>query len=128
MANTKCKSKNRAGKRCSAWAAINGLCAVHADPERAKELARRSAEKRKQDAEAARKEAGEKLSVPKDGRAVNDCIRQSIAEVKAGTLDPQVARAVAGLAGVYFRGLEITELEERISAIEEKQRDQSHQG
>lgn len=36
-------------------------------------------------------------------------------------MNPEVARAVAQLAGVFFRGLEIVELDAGLRVLEEKQ-------
>jgi hypothetical protein len=93
-------------------------------PGAAKELSKKAVEARRREREKASQDAAELLSVPKDGAAVNDTIRQSIGEVRAGKLDPEVARAVAQLAATFFRGIEIVDQEQRIAAIEERQRAQ----
>jgi hypothetical protein len=116
-----CKVKTKAGKPCKAPPLGNGRCVMHQSSDAAKELSGKAVEARRRERQAAREEAAAVLSVPKDGREVNDTIRQSIGEVKAGLLDPEVARAVAQLAGVFFRGVEIVELELRLKALEEKQ-------
>jgi hypothetical protein len=123
----KCKAKTKDGKACPARPGANGLCTMH-QPGTAKELSSRAVEARRREREAALQEAAKKLRVPKDGTEVNEALLQCFAETKAGLLDPEVARAVSGLANVFFRGLEIAELERRIGAIEERQRAQSHQG
>jgi hypothetical protein len=120
----KCKKKTKDGKPCPARPMGNGLCQMH-QPGAAKELSAKAVEVRRCEREKARQDASELLSVPKDGAAIQDTIRECIGEVRAGKLDPEVSRAVAQLAGVFFRGVEIVELEQRIAAIEERQRAQS---
>lgn len=116
-----CKAKNKLGKPCKAPPLANGRCIMHQSEGAAKQLSDKGVETRRREREAARQGAAEILSVPKDGKEVNDTIRQSIGEVKARMLDPEVARAVAQLAGVFFRGVEIVELDARLRALEEKQ-------
>jgi hypothetical protein len=60
------------------------------------------------------------------------CIpKRSISQNQAGDVSPVVRETSSGqhatLAGVYFRGIEVVELEQRIAAIEERQRVQNHQ-
>jgi hypothetical protein len=116
-----CKVKTKAGKPCKAPPLANGRCVMHQSADAAKELSGKAVEARRREREAAREDAAAILSVPKDGKEVNDTIRQSIGEVRAGMLDPEIARAISQLAGVFFRGLEIVELEARLRALEEKQ-------
>jgi len=116
-----CRAKTNSGDACRARP-VNGShwCQMH-QPGAAKELSSRGVDARRREREAARAEAAKRLKVPADGREVNDLIRHCLGEVKAGLLDPEIARAVSGLAGVFFRGVETVELEQRIAAIEERQ-------
>jgi hypothetical protein len=62
-------------------------------PGAAKELSAKAVEARRREREKARQDADELLSVPKDGAAIQDAIRECIGEVRAGKLDPEISRA-----------------------------------
>jgi hypothetical protein len=57
----------------------------------------------------------EGIDRPKD---VTQLIAATLSEVRAGRLDSKAATTIAGLAGTLLRSMEVTELEERLAALE----------
>jgi hypothetical protein len=111
----RCAAITRAGVRCNARA-MNGSehCNMH-DPARADERRRRSVK-------------GGKTTAEHRARKDEEAARQAVSEVRAGLLEPDVARAmftglrtVAVLIELQRKLKETDELEARIEAIERRQ-------
>jgi hypothetical protein len=73
-----------------------GLCYFHANPDKAVELGRNGGRHRKQTYE----QSTEHIAVPASAADVRRMLAETMAEVKAGKMDPKVANTIAYLATV----------------------------
>src|SRR5215469_13339187 len=79
-----------------------GLCYFHANPDKAVELGRNGGRRRKHTYE----QATEHIAVPESAADVRRILAETMAEVKAGRMDPKVANTVAYVATVLLRAYE----------------------
>lgn len=110
-----CNEKTKSGKRCRAKAMPNGKCAMHQHPDRARELARKSVEARRQANAEARKRAA--ILPPKNPEELVNQLAQIFAEIKNGELDVSVGRTMANVALVIFKGFEVTDVKKQVEAL-----------
>lgn len=111
----RCKAKTKAGKRCSAPACQNGICALHGDPKRAAELGRKGGRRNRRFVPQA---SAEPASVPKTAEDVRDVLGQIIAETRDGRCDPRMATTIGYLGTSLLKAIEVADLEERIGRLE----------
>jgi hypothetical protein len=57
---------------------------------------------------------------PKNAADLRDLFAQSITEIRNGSLDPKLANAISYLGAGFLRALEISDLEVRLLALEER--------
>jgi hypothetical protein len=114
--NETCKATTNAGTRCRAVAVKNGLCALHSDPKLAAEMGRKSGRARRS------RDSGEQpqpeLAPPRSAQEVRTALGQFIADVRARRLDPKVASTLGYLANVLLKSIEVSDVEERLAALE----------
>ena len=114
-----CEHKSEDGKRCGAAALkAKTRCSLHADPGRAAELGSKGGRRRSVYKPSDLKE----FAAPKTAADLRDLLAESIVEIRAGKLDPRVATAVGYLGASYLRALEVSDIEERLNALETNQR------
>src|SRR5271157_2300381 len=93
-ANSKCKAKTKAGRPCAA-PAVRGsaLCALHADPNRAAELGRKGGARNRKvyDGDV------RNVSAPESAGDVKRMLAESMAEVRAGKMDPKLGSTLGYL-------------------------------
>jgi len=114
-----CEHKSEDGKRCGAAALkAKTRCSLHADPGRAAELGSKGGRRRSVYKPSDLKE----FAAPKTAADLRDLLAESIVEIRAGKLDPRVATAIGYLGASYLRALEVSDIEERLNALETNQR------
>jgi hypothetical protein len=101
-AKKRCKGVTKNGAACTAWAMEGGLCYFHANPDKAAELGRNGGRHRKQTYE----QSSEPVAPPESARDVRRMLAETMAEVKAGRMDPKVANTVAYVGTVLLRAYE----------------------
>lgn len=124
MMTRRCTERNRNGKPCGAPAGESGLCAIHANPERARELGAKGGRGNRHNVPDI---SVAPLDAPKDAREVKLALGRIMADAHNGKLDSKRA-SVAVYAGMAFiKALETSDLESRINALEEKVSDAKEQ-
>ena len=98
----RCKGITRSGKPCTAWAMEGGLCYFHANPDKAAELGRKGGLRDRHTYE----QSNEPVAPPESAADVRRMLAETMAEVKAGRMDPKVANTAAYVATVLLRAHE----------------------
>jgi hypothetical protein len=114
--SAKCNAKTTAGKPCRAAAVKRGLCSLHADPQIAVEMGRKSGQARRTKELLAQERA--ELSPPRNAQEVRVALGQFISDVRSKRLDPKVAGILGSLANVLLRSIEVADVETRLAALE----------
>ncbi len=116
----RCAGTRRDGTPCGAAVMGPGtLCYAH-DPARATE---RDQARRKGGTNSATRHRLDRL-VPATLRTMIADLLDAMGDVRAGTLDPRQASALAALGGVVTRAYSVGVLESRIEALEEQRADE----
>src|SRR4029077_4587907 len=89
-----CRAKTKLGKRCKAVAIERGLCAFHADPQRAAQLGQLGGRKNRRYPLTV---GAESLRVPQTAREVKNLLAEAMAGIHAGQLEPRVGSVMAYL-------------------------------
>src|SRR5215831_8224133 len=92
-AKKQCKGVTKNGAACTAWAMEGGLCYFHANPDKAAELGRSGGRRRRTTYE----ESSEHIAVPESAADARRMLAETMAEVKAGRMEPKAANTVAYL-------------------------------
>ena|SRR5262245_20425939 len=114
--NAICNAKTNAGERCRAVAVKNGLCPLHADPNLAVEMGRKSGKARRSRESPEQSET--ELAPPGTAQEVRAALGQFISDVRARRLDPKVASTLGYLANVLLKSIEVSDVEGRLAALE----------
>ena len=112
-----CRARTKAGKPCKAAAVDGGLCAFHADPQRAAQLGRMGGSKNCR-CYPLRSET-EPLRPPQTAKEVKDFLAEAMAGIHTGRLEPRVGSVIAYLGTALLKAIETTDHQERIEALEE---------
>src|SRR5664279_6370772 len=116
-ANGKCKAKTKAGRPCAAPAVRGGIyCALHADPERAAQLGRKGGTKNRKvyDGDV------RNVSVPESAGDVKRMLGETMAEIRAGRMDPKLGSTLGYLGTALLRAFEVAEFEQRLERLEQR--------
>jgi hypothetical protein len=113
----RCNQMKSNGDQCRARAVKSGLCALHANPELASKLGRRSGQARRY---ADREDPNLVVSPPRTAAELTSALSDIFADIRNRRLDPCVGRTLAQLSAAIFKGIEISDLEERITKLEAK--------
>jgi hypothetical protein len=111
----RCSAKNRNGKRCGAWSAVGkDKCALHLDPELAARMGSKRGHRR------AHPIYSDELPMepPKTAGEVRDALANTMAQVHARQMDARTANTLAYLAMSLLRAIEVSDIEERLNALE----------
>lgn len=113
MAKESCKAKNVKGEPCGAAAGPSGLCHLHANPERAKQLGQLGGRKN-------RHFTGVDIEVPSNMNANDLCelASRTIGLVLQGELQAREAGAVADLINAQSRLIPLIAWEKRLASLE----------
>jgi hypothetical protein len=114
-----CRHKKPDGKRCGA-SALTGQerCSMHADPGRAAELGSKGGRRRAMYPFTDLKE----FAPPKTAADLRDLLAESIIEIRLGKMDPKIANALGYLGASYMKAIEVSEVQQRLTALESRQR------
>jgi hypothetical protein len=108
-----CKALTKAGAPCRAQAGVNGLCYLHARPERARLLGQVGGRKNRQ-----------QLPEPPTGPFTLTDLRNTLANtirgVESKTITPRAAGAIAQLSNSMKSMLVADELEDRVARLEQQ--------
>jgi hypothetical protein len=114
-----CQHQKRDGKRCRAAALkLQTRCAIHAQPGRAAEIGSKGGRRRAVYCSGDLKD----FAAPKTAADLRELLAESIIEIRAGKLDPKLANALGYLGASYLRALEVSDVEDRLDALELTQR------
>jgi hypothetical protein len=99
---------------CRAAATEGGLCFFHANPDKASELGQIGGRK-----SHAVRENVDPLPKLESAMAVRETVARLIDDVYSGKLQPRIAAGLAPLLNLQLRAIEATDLELRLTKIEE---------
>jgi len=115
LANTtvrqRCSSIRKDGQPCRAWANTSGFCVGHSPG---------SAEARRRGGYNSSKRARADKLLPLRLKPILESLEAALVEVHSGVLDHRKASAMAALAGAITKVYESGLLEERLTALEER--------
>jgi hypothetical protein len=114
MAKIQCKAKTSTGAECRAPAGANGLCFLHAHPEKARTLGQIGG----------RKNRAQMLEPPPAGSLsaadLRDILVEAIHDVRSKKISPRTAGALAQLCNSAHRILPTADLEARLATLEQQ--------
>lgn len=115
----RCSAKTKRGLPCRA-AVVQGtrFCALHGDPARAAELGRMGGLKNRHYVD------NEEVIIapPTTPEDVKNLLAQAIVDVRARKLDPRTASTLTYMSGALLKAFESTDLEKRLTRLEEELR------
>jgi hypothetical protein len=114
----KCSGKSKSGAPCKAKAGPFGKCAMHSGKNRAQELARKSAESRKQARQQGLERFAATAKAPKSPEELVAELGSVFKEVKAGTLDENLGRALATVGNSLLKAFEVIDVKKQLVEIE----------
>jgi len=117
MPSMKCAKRNRSSRPCAAPAGSSGLCALHANPARARELGARGGRGNRHVPVIVPPIA---LAPPKDSAGLRDALGKIMADVHNGILDTKRATTAVYAGMAFLKALETSDLEFRIRSLEER--------
>src|SRR5438874_1968144 len=115
MSKQYCRAKTKAGGPCKAVAVKKGLCAFHADPQRAAQLGRMGG--RKNRCYPARFSV-DPVPPPQTAREVRVLLAEAFADIHAGRREPKVVSVMAYVGTALLNAIKTADMEERIAALE----------
>ena len=102
----RCQAPTKSGKPCGAAPMEGGLCFLHANPNKARELGRIGGRKKHTFAYA----TPESLAPLDNAVAVRDALARWIPDLIAGKLPPKIATPLASLLNLQLRAIEAIEV------------------
>ena len=118
-----CQKKKRDGAQCRARARSgHKYCALHAEPGKAAELGSKGGRRRA----VYSPDDLQEFAPPRSAADLRDLLAQSIVEIRAGKLDPKLANSISYLGTGFLRALEVSDLEARLLALENRTRHDDH--
>src|SRR5664279_5244569 len=110
-ANGKCQAKTKAGRPCAA-PVLSGsaFCSLHADPERAAALGRKGGARNRKvyDGDV------HNVSVPESAGDVKRMLAETMADTRAGKIDPKLGSTLGYLDTALLRAFEVADFEQRL--------------
>jgi hypothetical protein len=116
----RCQKKKHDGKQCRAGALTeNKFCALHAEPGAAAALGRKGGRRRAvlNDPEP---DTSLAIELPKTAEGVRDLLAEAITQIRRRKLDVKAGNGMAYLAASLLRAIELSDLESRLRALEER--------
>ncbi len=104
----RCAARSLSGKACQAAASKEGLCAIHADPQLAATLGRKSGSARRRSVALP-----EPIAEPKTPAEVRDVLGKVLVQLHSGILKTKTATAIAYLSSTLLKAMETADLEQR---------------
>lgn len=119
IAGKTCSATTKQGTPCRAPAAASSpYCALHGNPGRAAELGRLGGRKNRHYVET----ADVAFTPPSTPEEVKNILAQTMVEVRAGKLHPQIGHTITYVAGALMKAIEGTDLQHRVARLEEELR------
>jgi len=112
--SNRCRATTKAGELCLAGATASGLCYLHEDPSRAREMGRRGGLKNRRVTPEETTEMPP-LNTAEDVRAMLAKLAQ---DVRARKVEPRVAASVSQIASTLLKAIETADLERRLAKLE----------
>lgn len=116
-ANRTCRAKTKAGRPCAA-PVLSGsaFCALHSDPNRAAELGRKGGARNRKVYE------GEvcNVSVPQSAGDVKRMLAETMADIRAGRMNPKLGSTLGYLGTALLRAFELADFEQRLEQLEKR--------
>src|SRR5271166_1856945 len=105
-ANGRCQASTKGGTRCAA-PVVKGtrLCSLHADPRRAAEIGRKGGERNRKVYDS----GPQTVSIPESPADVKRMLAETMAEVRAGRMDPRQRTVLAYISHLLLKAMEVSE-------------------
>jgi general stress protein YciG len=114
-ANGECQATTKAGRQCAAPAVRGGIyCALHNDPDRAAQLGRKGGANNRKVYEGNQRE----IPPPQNARDVKNLLAETMAEIRAGKMDPKLGTTLGYLGASLLKAIETSDIEERLEKLE----------
>ena len=114
-ANGNCQAATKAGRQCAAPTVRGGLYgALHNDPERAAQLGRKGGANNRKVYEGDQRE----IPPPQNARDVKNLLAETMAEIRAGKMDPKLGTTLGYLGTSLLKAIETSDIEERLEKLE----------
>ncbi len=113
----KCQATTKAGRHCAA-PAVRGenYCSLHSDPNRAAELGRKGGARNRKvyDCDV------RNVSVPESAGDVKRMLAETMADIRAGRMDPKLGSTLGYLGMALLRAFEVADFEQRLERLEHR--------
>jgi hypothetical protein len=114
-----CSAKTGSGQPCGAPALRESqYCSLHADPERASKLGRKSAALRSSSDAGDTPSAISECPIPRTASDVKEMLAQTMADIRGGKTNPKLGTTLAYIATALLRAIEVSDLENRLRGME----------
>ena len=111
-----CKATTSSGGRCKAKPHKDGLCFFHSDPKKAAELGRKGGRRNRHTYETPL----QPVAVPESAGDVKRILAETMAEIRAGRMDPKLGSTLGYLGMGLLRAFEVADFEQRLERLEER--------
>src|SRR5664279_1677465 len=110
----RCKATTSSGGRCKAKPHKDGLCFFHSDPKKAAELGRKGGRRNRHTYETPL----QPVAVPESAGDVKRILAETMAEIRAGRMDPKLGSTLGYLGMGLLRAFEVADFEQRLERLE----------
>src|SRR5208283_908447 len=111
-----CKATTSSGARCKAKPHKDGLCFFHSDPKKAAELGRKGGRRNRHTYET----PPERVAVPESAGDVKRMLAETMADIRAGRMDPKLGSTLGYLGIALLRAFEVADFEQRLEQLEHR--------
>ncbi len=111
-----CKATTSSGGRCKAKPHKNGLCFFQSDPKRAAELGRKGGRRNRHTYDAPL----QPVAVPESAGDVKRMLAETMADVRAGRMDPKLGSTLGYLGTALLRAFEVADFEQQLEQLEQR--------
>lgn len=111
-----CKATTSSGDRCKAKPHKDGLCFFYSDPKKAAELGRKGGRRNRHTYEMPL----QPVAAPESAGDVKRMLAETMAEIRAGRMDPKLGSTLGYLGMSLLRAFEVAELEQRVERLEHR--------
>jgi general stress protein YciG len=112
----RCKATTSSGGRCKAKPHKDGLCFFHSDPKKAAELGRKGGRRNRHTYETPL----QPVAVPESAGDVKRILAETMAEIRAGRMDPKLGSTLGYLGTALLRAFEVADFEQRLERLEQR--------
>src|SRR5271157_1685654 len=111
-----CKATTSSGARYKAKPHKDGLCFFHSDPKKAAELGRKGGRRNRHTYET----PPEHVAVPESAGDVKRMLAETMADIRAGRMDPKLGSTLGYLGTALLRAFELADFEQRLERLERR--------